>query len=42
MVVYCGEPTQTATSGALDGVAVGPQDAPRSPRYCAGFLVGPQ
>jgi hypothetical protein len=32
---YCGEPTQTATSGVLEALGTGPQDAPRSLRNCA-------
>jgi hypothetical protein len=39
---YHGAATQTATSGALAGVASGPQEAPFSPRNCAGLRVGPQ
>jgi hypothetical protein len=39
---YCGEAMQTATSGALEGLAAGPQDALLSARNCAGFRVGPQ
>jgi len=39
---YCGDATQTATSGALDGLAAGPQEALLSARNCAGFRVGPQ
>jgi hypothetical protein len=39
---YCDDPTQTRTSGALDGLAAGPQEAPLSPSICAGFRVGPQ
>jgi hypothetical protein len=39
---YCGEPTQTATSGLFEALASGPQDAARSPRNCAAFRIAPQ
>jgi len=32
---YCGEPTQTATSGVFEALGAGPQEAPRSLRNCA-------
>jgi hypothetical protein len=32
---YCGEPTQTATSGVFETLGAGPQEAPRSLRNCA-------
>ena len=39
---YCGEPTQTATSGVFAALVSGPQEAPLSPRNCAGLRVAPQ
>jgi hypothetical protein len=32
---YCGEATQTATSGVFEALGTGPQEAPRSLRNCA-------
>jgi hypothetical protein len=32
---YCGEPTQTATSGVFEALGAGPQEAPLSPRNSA-------
>jgi hypothetical protein len=39
---YCGEATQTATSGEFPALFSGPHEAPLSPRNCAWLRVGPQ